>query len=136
MTSLGRAAVAFAALLVVLVITSCGPSEANGSVVEVGARSAVTLIVEREHVVLDLRSPEAFAAGRVRGAVNLDARAGDFEDRVEALDEETTYLVYAQTAERSAMLADAMVSLGIDRVLDAGAFGMLAIAGAPVEADD
>jgi len=132
MTSLGRAVMAFAALLVVFVITSCGTSQANGSVVKVGARSAVELIEAGDHVVLDVRSPEAFAAGHVRGAVNLHARAGDFEDRVEEL-EGTTYLVYAQTAERSATVADVMVGLGIERVLDAGSFGMLAIAGAAVE---
>jgi len=50
-----------------------------------------------------------------------------------ALAKDDTYLVYARTAELSAPAADKMVRLGIERVVDAGGFGLLAIAGAELE---
>lgn len=130
---------AVALLLLTLVavgISSCATSEADGTVERVGARQAVSLIVEGDQVVLDLRSAEAFEAGRVTGARNLDAEGPDFADEVGQLDDEVTYLVYARDAALSSRAAEQMAQLGIDRVLDAGGFGALALAGAPLTEGD
>lgn len=117
----------------VLGMTSCGTSQANDTVVRITAMKAVKVIAEGDATVVDLRSPGAFAAGHVAGAVNIDASAPGFEDRVAALDESATYLVYARTKVDSARAADRMAELGIDRILDAGSFGLLALAGADLE---
>jgi phage shock protein E len=114
-------------------ISSCGTSEADGTVQRVGAREAVAVIEGGDHVVLDLRSPEAFDAGHVAGADNLDAAAADFAEEVEGLDPERPYLVYARDAALSGAAAEKMVGLGIGTVVDAGGFGALALAGAPLE---
>ena len=128
-----RGVLALLTVLVMFVVASCDTSEAEGTVVSVGPTEAVRLIAEGEAIVVDLRSPRAFAAAHVAGAVNVDASAADFEERVARLDEGATYLVYARTAELSAPAADKMVRLGIERVVDAGGFGLLAIAGAGLE---
>jgi rhodanese-related sulfurtransferase len=117
----------------VLVTSSCDSSEATGTVVQVKPVQAVKLIARGDHVVLDVRTAEDFAAGHVAGAVHLDAQAADFEERVRELDPAVPYLVYARSRERSAPTADRLVRLGGDRVADAGAFGLLAIAGAELE---
>lgn len=124
-----RAALLVAVVLVTLGISSCGSSEATGTVEGVRPAEAARLIAEGGHTVVDLRPPGDFAAGHVAGAVNIDASAADFEERVAELDEQVTYLVYARTRADSAPAADAMVRLGVERVVDAGAFGMLALAG-------
>jgi rhodanese-related sulfurtransferase len=128
-----RAVLALSVVTLVLGLVSCGSSEANGTVVRVRPVEAVRLIADGDHAVIDLRSPSAFAAGHVAGARNIDASAPDFEDRIAELDDGQTYLVYARTKADSAPAADEMVRVGIDRVVDAGAFGMLALAGAPLE---
>ena len=129
-----RALLALSAVLLVLVITSCDSrSEANGKVVRVRPEEAVSLIRAGKQTVIDLRPPRDFAAGHVAGAVNIAAAAPDFEDRVKALDTSATYLVYATNKEQSAPAADTMVRLGIERVVDAGSFGLLALAGAALE---
>ena len=115
-------------------ITSCGTSEADGTVVRITAMDAVKVIAEGDDTVVDLRSPGDFAAGHVAGAVNINASAPAFEDRVAELDESLTYLVYARTKVDSARAADRMAELGVDRILDAGSFGLLALAGADLEA--
>jgi phage shock protein E len=130
MGSVLRAIVALCGLVLVLVISSCGTSEANGTVQRVGPVEAVRLIAEGDRPVIDLRSPRDYAAAHVAGAVNIDASASDFDDRVVALDEHATYLVYAASKAQSAPAADEMVRLGVDHVVDAGAFGLLALAGA------
>jgi phage shock protein E len=119
-------------LVLLTVATSCSSSEAEGKVVQVGAREAVTMIESGDYVVLDLRSAEAFEAGHVAGAVHLPYAGGAFPDRVEQLDPERDYLVYSRAGDTASKAADAMVAAGIGKVVDAGAFGMLAIAGAPL----
>jgi rhodanese-related sulfurtransferase len=99
------------------------------------AAQAVTVIEDDRYTVIDLRGPAAYEAGHVAGAVNIDASASDFEDRVRELDPGETYLVYARNAEQSGPAADDMVRLGIDRVVDAGGFGLLAIAGAEIDGE-
>jgi len=130
MGSVLRAMVALCGLVLVFVISSCGTSEANGNVERVGPVEAVRLISKGDHAVIDLRPPRDYAAAHVAGAVNIDASASDFDDRVVELDERVTYLVYAASKSQSAPAADEMVRLGVDRVVDAGSFGLLALAGA------
>jgi rhodanese-related sulfurtransferase len=129
-----RTALTGALVALVLVITSCATSsEADGKVVVAGPREAVTLIESNEYVILDLRSAEAFEAGHVTGARSLPFKAGDFADQLVDLDPGASYLLYAGDAEVSEQAADVMVSLDFERVVDAGAFGLLALAGAPLE---
>lgn len=133
MRPLVRAVLALALVASVLGIASCGTSEANDTVVRVKPLQAVRLIAQGDDTVVDLRPARDFAAGHVAGAINIDASAPDFEDRIAELDESVTYLVYARSRSESAPAADQMVRVGVGRVLDAGAYGMLALAGAPLE---
>ena len=123
-----------ALLALVLVATSCATSsEAEGKVVVAGAREAVTLIATGEYVVLDLRSAEAYAAGHVKSARSLPFNTGEFADELGELDRDARYVVYARDPEVADRAADVMVSLDFAHVVDAGSFGLLALAVAPVE---
>jgi rhodanese-related sulfurtransferase len=118
----------------VLVITSCATSsEADGKVVVADAREAVSLVESSDYVVLDLRSASAYEAGHLVGAKNLPYQSGGFEDALVDLDQGTRYLLYAGDPEVADRAADVMVSLDFEHVVDAGAFGLLALAGAPLE---
>lgn len=127
-----RAATTALLLGPVLVVTSCGSSEADGEVRVVPPRDAVALIETGEYVVLDLRRRPAFEAGHVRGAVSLPARAATFERRLEALDPDGKYLLYSRDGEAAQEVAERLVADGFEDVVDGGAFGLLAIAGAPL----
>ena len=52
-------------------------------------------------VLLDVRTPKEFEEERIEGAVLIDFQAGDFRERVAALDREKTYLVYCRTGNRT-----------------------------------
>jgi rhodanese-related sulfurtransferase len=86
-----------------------------------------------DEVVLDVRTPEEFAAGHVPDATNVDVEAADFADRLEALDPEATYVVYCQSGRRSAIAADKMVEAGFTTVYDMGGITDWQAAGLPVE---
>jgi rhodanese-related sulfurtransferase len=129
-----RTALLGALLALVLVATSCATSsEADGKVAVVDPREAVTLVESGEYVVLDLRSTVAFEAGHVVGSVNVPFSDGEFGEELDGLDPEGQYLIYSRRPADATKAADHMVALGFDHVVDGGAFGLLAIAGAEVE---
>lgn len=69
-------------------------------------------------VVLDVRTPEEFAAGHLPGARNLDFFAPDFRQRLEALAlEKRPVLLYCRSGNRSVRACDLMRRLGMEEVL-------------------
>lgn len=72
-------------------------------------------------IVIDVRTPEEYAAGHVDGAVNLNVEDPTFLANVSTLDPAGTYLVYCRSGNRSAYAKQIMDELGLN-VLDGGAF--------------
>jgi len=84
-------------------------------------------------VVLDVRTPEEFAAGHLAGAVGLDFYAATFADDLAALDREAPYLLYCRSGNRSAEAREMMRSLGFREVHEVdGGIVAWAEAGLPV----
>ncbi len=82
--------------------------------------------------LLDVRTPSEFAAGHLRGAVNVDVLAPDFADRVQALDLPTdgpVYL-YCRSGNRSGQAAQTLRQLGYEGAVNVGGFEALRSAGA------
>lgn len=67
----------------------------------VNAQQAQKLVADKKVVVLDVRTPEEFAAGRIAGATNINFRASDFAQRLAGLDKSQTYVVHCATGNRS-----------------------------------
>ena len=53
-------------------------------------------------IVLDVRTPEEYSAGHIRGAKNIDVNSPDFEKQVGQLDKSKSYLVHCAAGSRSA----------------------------------
>ncbi len=141
------AALAATALAVSLLLAACGdtdtdtdtaaaaaPATAESAAAwsSVGPDEAAAAIAGGEVVVLDVRSPEEYAAGHVEGAVDVDVEADGFVERAgQVLQEGDTVLVYCRSGRRSALAAEQLAAAGWT-VLDAGALADLAAAGVPV----
>ena len=67
-------------------------------------------------VILDIRTPAEFAAGHIKGAVNIDYYAPDFESRLAALDRNAEYFVYCRSGNRSGLAMGVFSRLGFTRV--------------------
>ena len=91
---------------------------ADTSYEHVDAQTFADRIAERDVVLLDVRTPEEYAAGHLRGAVNLPLGADDFADRVADLDDDATYAVYCRSGVRSQQAMEAMRGAGIEAVYD------------------
>ena len=69
-----------------------------------------------DFVVLDIRTPEEYAEGYIEDAINMDYYAADFEQQLDKLDKNQTYLVYCRTANRSGQAMPIFEELGFKTV--------------------
>ena len=67
-------------------------------------------------VILDVRTPEEYAAGHVVGAITFDYYLDDFDENLETLDKDATYYVYCRCGKRGAASVDMMMKMGFTSV--------------------
>ncbi len=122
-----RAATATMVLLIpVLVGQGCPNTAADvGSlppqVQSVSPAEAHALIRQRagdpDFIILDVRSPEEYAAGHMDGAVlRCLLCTASFADTIQDLDRTKTYLVYCRSGNRSATASRIMAEQGFTRI--------------------
>ena len=67
--------------------------------------------------VVDVRTPQEFAAGHIKGAQNVDFRSPDFEKNIaKAVKKRKTVLVYCRSGKRSLNAMNLMVKNGFKDV--------------------
>ena len=134
------------ALLLALTLPGCGTQtsttedspSASPSTASDSAHKSVEdfrgAIEEPGTVVLDVRTPQEYAAGHLPDAVNLDVEDPSFDDRLGQLDDSVTYAVYCRSGNRSDAAMEQMTQAGFDHVysLDAGFVAWQAAGGAVV----
>ena len=119
MLGMGKAKQVFTTVALGLVgffaLGACGGSESD---------SASTAAADNSEaggpVVIDVRTPEEFAAGHLEGAVNIDVQAADFDARIGELDPAAAYIVYCRSGNRSGVAVERMSELGIANAVNAG----------------
>jgi rhodanese-related sulfurtransferase len=86
------------------------PAAAQAAAKNVTPDQAEKLLKEKkEIVVLDVRTPQEFAAGHIAGAKNLDFQSADFAQKVGALDPSKSYLVHCAAGGRSSKAVTIMM---------------------------
>jgi rhodanese-related sulfurtransferase len=126
-----------AAVAMALLIGSCGGSTDTASKLQLTTVSDVADIVASPPdglVILDIRTPEEFAAGHLAGAINIDYYASDFEAKLSTLDLEVPYVMYCNSGNRSSNALPLMDTIGFREVyeLDGGIQAWYS-AGRPIE---
>lgn len=97
---------------VAILLTGCSSDSAD---------SPLAPAQNTESVLIDVRTPDEFAAGHVEGALNIDVQDASFQTAITALDPGVTYLVYCRSGSRSAFAKGVMDEIGLT-VVDGGAF--------------
>ena len=114
-------------VLAAVALAGCGGSSkdeaatvptATSGVVLASPEEAQALIDTGNVKLLDVRTPEEFAAGHIAGAENVDFYAADFADRIDALDQGESYVVYCHTGNRSGKATALMAEKGFTSVTD------------------
>lgn len=87
-----------------------------------------------EFKILDLRTDEEVAEGKVPGAEQLDFYSDDFENQLKKLNKQATYYIYCRSGGRSGKTLDKMKELGFEQVYDMqGGMNAWKAAGLPAE---
>lgn len=68
--------------------------------------------------ILDVRTPDEFGDGHLKGAVNLDVSAADFTTQVANLDPDGIYAVYCRSGNRSQAAMGLMQGARIGSLVD------------------
>lgn len=125
--------------LVVLAASGCAGSDSADEPVPTG-QTAPTAVVDpstaRDAItdgakVIDVRTPEEFAAGHLRGAINADVSGPDFVEILAGLDETVRYVVYCASGNRAGTAIETMRGLGFEDLINGGGYEDLAALGLP-----
>ena len=114
-------------------LLSFQPAQAQTASKPVPATVTAEFLKKPDVVVLDVRTPEEFATGHLKGARNLDFRAPGFGEQVRQLDKSKTYVLYCASGNRSGQSTVLMEELGFRKIVNAGAFKDLKDAGMKTE---
>lgn len=68
--------------------------------------------------LVDVRTPEEFAAGHLEGAVNYNFYDDDFQQKIARLDKNRPVLVYCAVGGRSGSAAGQLAGMGFTKVFD------------------
>lgn len=99
----------------------------------VKADEAAKIIAEGKTAIIDVRTPDEFKDGHIKGAKNIDTMSKDFEAQLGKLDKTQPTLVHCQAGGRSTRALPILEKLGFTNLihLDDG-FGGWETAGKPV----
>jgi rhodanese-related sulfurtransferase len=94
-------------LILVATLSACGSSK---------------LDVSNVTAIIDTRSPEAFAASHIVGAINITYTTGTFLATASGFSRTGTYYIYGTTATEAGKAKGDMTSLGTKNVTNLGNF--------------
>lgn len=107
-----------AALIVLGILALTGCASASASTQKLEPQAFADAVSAPGVVVLDVRTPEEFAAGHLPGAVNVNVEDAGFADAIATLDPNATYAVYCQSGRRSGIATSEMEQAGFTSLID------------------
>ena len=109
------------ALMLIPLLVGCSGGDHTNTYEQITPTEAKALMdSEQDHVILDVRTPEEYAAGHIAGAILLP----DYEIREKAesilTDKEQLILVYCRSGRRSKNAAKELAALGYTNIKEFG----------------
>ncbi len=80
----------------------------------IGAEQFQEEIKKNNVTIIDVRTPQEFNEGYIRGAINIDYKSATFEDDIKKLDKEHPILLYCLGGGRSAAAAEILTNNGFE----------------------
>jgi rhodanese-related sulfurtransferase len=114
----------------VLILSGCTKKDQTGihTFKNISIQEASELLQDNinnpDFVILDVRTPEEFSSGHIKGAINLDFYSATFKDELDKLIKTNIYFVYCRTGNRSVQATKLMESLGFREVYNLSPGGM------------
>ncbi|PKP48523.1 MAG: rhodanese-like domain-containing protein [Bacteroidetes bacterium HGW-Bacteroidetes-12] len=111
-------------LITTFFITACGNSQNNATkikketTIEVVDAQKFNELITQGGTILDVRTPEEWAQGIIKGAVKMNFYDADFSKQIETLDKTQPIYVYCKAGGRSGKTAKQLEKLGFTKVYD------------------
>ncbi len=116
--------VALAATAALILSACAAPTESASRINEADAPASVSeQHIERVAVmptIIDVRTPDEFAAGHVEGAINIDLTSPDFATKIAELDPSGNYALYCRSGNRSGQAVQYMTEQNFTNVTNLG----------------
>ena len=90
--------------------------EIKTAFVDINVEQFKKMMNEPDVVILDVRTSDETAQGKIEGAIEIDVFDPAFEQKVQELDKSKTYLVYCAAGKRSAKSCGMMANLGFEKL--------------------
>jgi len=109
-------------ILLLLIATSftfsCKEESTEGSIKIVTAEEMKELSQLENVQLLDVRTPEEYAAGYIDGFQNIDFLSDTFQEDIEKLDKTKPVIVYCKSGNRSGQCSKLMLEKGFKKIYD------------------
>jgi len=114
--------------VVALVFLLCGCITENNNNVDSEAQNLSDITVSeaymmiqnnaenKDFIILDIRTVEEYESGHIENAFMIDYYSYTFNDELNSLDKNKTYLIYCRTGRRTGLTLDIMEELGFNTV--------------------
>jgi len=105
------------ALLLMIVLHSCTNSQ-NSATNLAPIEFSKQLKATPNGIIMDVRTPQEFAEGHIKNAINLDWNGSDFNSKTAKMDKSTPVFVYCLSGGRSSSAASQLRADGFKNVLE------------------
>lgn len=95
-------------LLISFVQCQAQPSAQQSVITTVDKNQFKQLLLDTTYILLDVRTPEEFNEGHLKGAKNIDVEADSFEQLINKINPDQPVLIYCRTGKRSMTAAGIM----------------------------
>ncbi|MFT5983629.1 MAG: rhodanese-related sulfurtransferase [Ulvibacter sp.] len=104
--------------LLALLLMSCNTSvhKEDAKIININVEKFNARMTEPNVVILDVRTPKEIADGTIAGAMGIDVKGKEFDEKVKALDKTKTYLVYCRSGRRSSKACGIMANKGFEKL--------------------
>ncbi|HET8839545.1 MAG TPA: rhodanese-like domain-containing protein [Flavobacteriaceae bacterium] len=110
----------FLAAIVFAIATMFGcKAQQNPTIELISWEETKTAMAEKENIVLvDVRTPEEYAAGSVKGAENINFFDEDFKKQFAKFDKEKPVYIFCKSGNRSAKASKILAEMGFEKIYD------------------
>jgi|GEM_PF-363092 rhodanese-related sulfurtransferase len=130
---MGAAAVVvvIAALVVIIASQPAAATTAAGLKITPADYQTQFVSTGAPHLLLDVRTPEEFVSGHIRGSVNIAVE--ELEQRLSEIPRDQMVIVYCRSGRRSEIASGILSTAGYTQIRDLGGINAWIDAGLPVE---
>ena len=108
-------------LLTILLLVGCAASSEVTAYRQISMDEAIVMMEEESgYIILDVRTPEEFAAQHIPGAINVANETIGTEEIPDLPDKEQLILVYCRSGNRSKQASEKLVALGYTNIVEFG----------------